>query len=156
MQLVTFQNNGSAEAGAIVEGKVIGLKSAGFPSLLSLIQGGKEALDRAKEWVRSPPTDQVIPLAKAKLVAPLPRPPKIICIGLNYRDHALECKAEIPKVPTVFSKYTTAIIGPGEAIVLPKNSKQPDYEGVRSRDRQGRPPHFPGPLAGTRIRLHQP
>ena len=128
MQLVTFQNNGSAEPGALVDGKVVGLKAAGFPSLLSLIEGGKDALTRAKEWVKNPPADQVIPLAKVKLLAPLPRPPKIICIGLNYRDHALECKAEIPKVPTVFSKYTTAIIGPGEAIVLPKNSKQPDYE----------------------------
>jgi 2-keto-4-pentenoate hydratase/2-oxohepta-3-ene-1,7-dioic acid hydratase in catechol pathway len=49
-------------------------------------------------------------------------------VGLNYRDHALECKAEIPKVPTIFSKYTTSIIGPGEAIVLPKHSKEPDYE----------------------------
>src|SRR5580700_3859549 len=128
MQLVTFQNSGSAEPGALVDGKVVGLKAAGFSSLLSLIQGGKEALERAKEWVKNPPADQVTPLAKAKLVAPLPRPPKIICIGLNYRDHALECKAEIPKVPTVFSKYTTAIIGPGEAIVLPKHSKEPDYE----------------------------
>jgi 2-keto-4-pentenoate hydratase/2-oxohepta-3-ene-1,7-dioic acid hydratase in catechol pathway len=49
-------------------------------------------------------------------------------VGLNYRDHALECNAEIPKVPTIFSKYTTAIIGPGEAIILPKHSKEPDYE----------------------------
>src|SRR5271170_5098197 len=128
MQLVTFRHNGLAEPGALVSDQIVGLKSAGFPTLLHLIQGGKEALERAKEWVKSPPADQVIPLAKARLLAPLSRPPKIICIGLNYRDHALECKAEIPKVPTVFSKYTTAIIGPGEAIVLPKNSKQPDYE----------------------------
>jgi 2-keto-4-pentenoate hydratase/2-oxohepta-3-ene-1,7-dioic acid hydratase in catechol pathway len=128
MQLVTFQRNGSAEPGALVGDKIIGLKSAGFPTLLNLIQGGKEALQTAKAWLENPPAADVVPLAKANLLAPLPRPPKIICIGLNYRDHALECKAEIPKVPTVFSKYTTAIIGPGEAIVLPKHSKQPDYE----------------------------
>ena len=72
MQLVTFQNNGSAEPGALVDGKVVGLKSAGFTSLLALIEGGKEALTRAKEWVKNPPADQVIPLAKAKLLAPLP------------------------------------------------------------------------------------
>jgi 2-keto-4-pentenoate hydratase/2-oxohepta-3-ene-1,7-dioic acid hydratase in catechol pathway len=128
MQLVTFQHNGSAQPGVLQGDKILGFKSAGFPTLLHLIQGGKEALQRLKEWLENPPADQVVPLSKAQLLAPLPRPPKIICIGLNYRDHAAECKAEIPRVPTVFSKYTTAIIGPGEAIVLPKHSKQPDYE----------------------------
>jgi len=58
----------------------------------------------------------------------LPRPPKIICVGLNYRDHAIESKMEIPKVPTIFSKYPTAVIGPGDPIVLPKLSSKPDYE----------------------------
>jgi 2-keto-4-pentenoate hydratase/2-oxohepta-3-ene-1,7-dioic acid hydratase in catechol pathway len=63
------------------------------------------------------------------LRAPIPRPPKIICIGLNYRDHAAESKMEIPAVPTIFAKFPTAVIGPGEPIVLPKNSSKPDYEG---------------------------
>ena len=128
MQLVTFEYKGPAEPGAILGDKIIGLKSAGFPTLLHLIQGGTEALQRVKGWLDSPPADEIVPLAKARLLAPLPRPPKIICVGLNYRDHALECKAEIPKVPTIFSKYTTSIIGHGEAIVLPKHSKEPDYE----------------------------
>jgi len=128
MQLVTFEYKGPAEPGAILGDKIIGLKSAGFPTLLHLIQGGTEALHRVKGWLDSPPADEIVPLAKARLLAPLPRPPKIICVGLNYRDHALECKAEIPKVPTIFSKYTTSIIGHGEAIVLPKHSKEPDYE----------------------------
>ena len=55
-------------------------------------------------------------------------PSKIICVGLNYRAHALESKMEIPSVPTVFSKFSTAAIGCGEPIVLPKNSTKPDYE----------------------------
>jgi 2-keto-4-pentenoate hydratase/2-oxohepta-3-ene-1,7-dioic acid hydratase in catechol pathway len=58
----------------------------------------------------------------------LPRPPKIICVGLNYRDHAIESKMEIPKVPTIFSKYATSIIGPRENIILPRLSSKPDYE----------------------------
>jgi 2-keto-4-pentenoate hydratase/2-oxohepta-3-ene-1,7-dioic acid hydratase in catechol pathway len=128
MQLVTFQHNGSAKPGAIAGDRVIGLQAAGFSTLLHIIQGGSEALQRIKTLLDNPPKDEIVPLAKARLLAPLSRPPKIICVGLNYRDHALECKAEIPKVPTLFSKYTTSIIGPGEAIVLPKNSKQPDYE----------------------------
>jgi 2-keto-4-pentenoate hydratase/2-oxohepta-3-ene-1,7-dioic acid hydratase in catechol pathway len=47
---------------------------------------------------------------------------------LNYRDHAIESKMEIPKVPTIFCKFPTAVIGSGESIVLPKKSNQPDYE----------------------------
>jgi 2-keto-4-pentenoate hydratase/2-oxohepta-3-ene-1,7-dioic acid hydratase in catechol pathway len=128
MKLVTFERDGVSEPGVLLENKVIGLKSAGFPTLLHLIQGGTEALQRAKDWLHKAPAEATVPLAQARLLAPLSRPPKIICVGLNYRDHALECNAEIPKVPTIFSKYTTAIIGPGEAIILPKHSKEPDYE----------------------------
>ena len=128
MKLVTFERDGVSEPGVLLDNKVIGLKSAGFPTLLHLIQGGTEALQRAKDWLHKAPADATVPLAQARMLAPLSRPPKIICVGLNYRDHALECNAEIPKVPTIFSKYTTAIIGPGEAIILPKHSKEPDYE----------------------------
>jgi 2-keto-4-pentenoate hydratase/2-oxohepta-3-ene-1,7-dioic acid hydratase in catechol pathway len=49
-------------------------------------------------------------------------------VGLNYRDHAIESGMEIPKVPTIFNKFATSIIGPGEKIVLPKKSEKPDYE----------------------------
>jgi 2-keto-4-pentenoate hydratase/2-oxohepta-3-ene-1,7-dioic acid hydratase in catechol pathway len=128
MQLVTFQHNGSAQPGVLQGDKIIGLKSAGFPTLLGLIEGGSDALQRLKGWLAKAPADSAIPLSAAKLLAPLPRPPKLICIGLNYRDHAAECKAEIPRVPTVFAKFHTAVIGHGDAIVLPKNSQQPDYE----------------------------
>jgi 2-keto-4-pentenoate hydratase/2-oxohepta-3-ene-1,7-dioic acid hydratase in catechol pathway len=128
MKFVTFEHNGLTEPGVLLDDKVLGLKAAGFTALLQLIQGGSEALQKVKGWLEKPSAEAIVPLKKVRLLAPLPRPPKIICVGLNYRDHALECNAEIPKVPTIFSKYTTAIIGPGEAIVLPKNSKQPDYE----------------------------
>jgi 2-keto-4-pentenoate hydratase/2-oxohepta-3-ene-1,7-dioic acid hydratase in catechol pathway len=128
MKLVTFERGGVSEPGVLLDDKVVGLKLAGFPTLLHLIQGGTEALQRAEEWLHKAPADATVPLAQARLRAPLSRPPKIICVGLNYRDHALECNAEIPKVPTIFSKYTTAIIGPSEAIILPKHSKEPDYE----------------------------
>ncbi len=129
MRFVTFQHDGFADPGVILGNNIIGLRSAGFPSLLAVIEGGFDARRRVQSWLDGkPPADEVVPLAKARLLAPLPRPPKIICVGLNYRDHAIESKMEIPKVPTIFSKYTTAVIGPGEAIVLPKLSAKPDYE----------------------------
>jgi 2-keto-4-pentenoate hydratase/2-oxohepta-3-ene-1,7-dioic acid hydratase in catechol pathway len=60
--------------------------------------------------------------------APVPRPAKIICIGLNYRDHAAESNMPIPERPVVFSKFSTAVIAPGESVVLPATSQQVDYE----------------------------
>jgi 2-keto-4-pentenoate hydratase/2-oxohepta-3-ene-1,7-dioic acid hydratase in catechol pathway len=60
--------------------------------------------------------------------APVPRPGKIICIGLNYRDHAAESKMAIPEKPVVFSKFSSAVIAPGEPVVLPSTSQQVDYE----------------------------
>jgi len=128
MRFVTFQRNGSAEPGVLSGDDVVGLKAAGFATLLTIIQGGFGARQRVQKWLDKPPAEDVTPLANVKLVAPLPRPPKIICVGLNYRDHAIESKMEIPKVPTIFSKYATSIIGPGENIILPRLSSKPDYE----------------------------
>ena len=70
----------------------------------------------------------VLPRASLELVAPVPRPRKVICIGLNYRDHALEQNVELPARPLLFSKFATAVIGPGEAVRLPQGSERSDYE----------------------------
>ena len=59
---------------------------------------------------------------------PIDRPGKIICVGLNYRDHAEEQGVDLPKAPLFFAKYTTALIGPGEPIVIPPMVTQCDYE----------------------------
>jgi 2-keto-4-pentenoate hydratase/2-oxohepta-3-ene-1,7-dioic acid hydratase in catechol pathway len=67
-------------------------------------------------------------LAQVKLLAPLQEPPRIFCVGLNYRDHAIESKMELPKVPTIFLKLASALIGPNAPIELPSISSQPDYE----------------------------
>ena len=63
-----------------------------------------------------------------RLGAPVARPSKIICIGLNYADHAKETNAAIPKEPIIFFKATTAICGPFDEIIIPKNSKKTDWE----------------------------
>jgi len=70
----------------------------------------------------------VQPLAECRLLAPVPFPGKIICVGLNYMDHAAESGSRVPEQPVLFSKYNNAIIGPGEAILLPSVSSQVDYE----------------------------
>jgi 2-keto-4-pentenoate hydratase/2-oxohepta-3-ene-1,7-dioic acid hydratase in catechol pathway len=60
--------------------------------------------------------------------APVPRPGKIICVGLNYRDHAAESNMPIPERPVLFSKFATCVVAPGEPVVIPKTSNQVDYE----------------------------
>ncbi|MEZ6037192.1 MAG: fumarylacetoacetate hydrolase family protein [Planctomycetota bacterium] len=63
-----------------------------------------------------------------RLHAPVPRPGKILCIGLNYRDHAEEQGAKLPERPLVFSKFSTCVLAPGGTIVIPPGSKETDYE----------------------------
>jgi len=68
------------------------------------------------------------PFVTGKLAAPVGDPGKVICIGLNYRDHAAESGSPIPTEPVVFSKFSQAVIGPEEAIVLPRAAHEVDYE----------------------------
>jgi 2-keto-4-pentenoate hydratase/2-oxohepta-3-ene-1,7-dioic acid hydratase in catechol pathway len=129
MRFVTFQRHAYPEPGVLRGDEIASVRGAGFEDLLSIIAGGKEAREKVDLWMQSVPWGDIVKAADVQLCAPLMRPPKIICVGLNYRDHAEESKMEIPSVPTIFSKYPTSVIGPGEQIVLPKNSEKPDYEG---------------------------
>ena len=128
MRYVTFQREQEAEPGVLLGGQVFGIGGAGFDSVASVIAGGAEAADRVQRWLQRPPGYELPDMAHIRYLAPIARPPKIICIGLNYRDHAEEGKMAIPDVPTVFSKFATSVTGPGHPIVLPKNSSKPDYE----------------------------
>jgi 2-keto-4-pentenoate hydratase/2-oxohepta-3-ene-1,7-dioic acid hydratase in catechol pathway len=113
MRLVTFQTgSGHSEAGVLSGGQVMGLGT----DMLSVIASGHTL------------TGQSYDLSAVTLLAPIPRPPKFICVGLNYRDHAAEAKQAIPSVPTIFNKFTNVVIGPGAPIVLPRVSTRPDYE----------------------------
>jgi 2-keto-4-pentenoate hydratase/2-oxohepta-3-ene-1,7-dioic acid hydratase in catechol pathway len=128
MRFLTYLNPHSAEAepgpGVLVGDDQVGdLRALGFVSLTSVIQGGTAALARISGAHLA-----LTPLAEVKLLAPIPRPNKLICVGLNYRDHAAETGAVIPEVPTIFNKFPTCVIGPGAPIVLPKVSNSPDYE----------------------------
>lgn len=108
----------------VVTGESVGDVSAlGYSTLLDFLEAGESALERVKGT-----TLERTPLASVKLLAPIPKPRKLICVGLNYRDHAEETGSEIPAVATIFNKFATSVIGPGDPIVLPKVSTKPDYE----------------------------
>jgi 2-keto-4-pentenoate hydratase/2-oxohepta-3-ene-1,7-dioic acid hydratase in catechol pathway len=125
MRFVTFAVDGKPRPGVISGQTVSDLSTAGFASLLDLIESGDDGRAKAEKLAAS---GGGYSLDKVKLLAPIPRPRKLICVGLNYRDHAAETNSEIPSVPTIFNKFATAVIAPGDNIVLPKVSQSPDYE----------------------------
>ncbi len=128
MRFVTFEIGGHAHPGVLSGDSVIDLSSAGYSSLIDLIGHGAMGSSQIEKLMAEPPRGSQAPLSSVKLLAPIPRPCKLICVGLNYLDHAKETGAEVPKVPTIFNKFATAVIGPGENVVLPKVSKAPDFE----------------------------
>lgn len=128
MKLVTFLGpNATVQPGVIQNGHVVGLSGMGLPTMESVIVAGEAARGQISSYVNSNEPSSPV-LETVKLLAPIARPPKIICIGLNYRDHAVESNMPIPEVPTVFCKFASSVIGPGADVVLPKNSAKPDYE----------------------------
>jgi 2-keto-4-pentenoate hydratase/2-oxohepta-3-ene-1,7-dioic acid hydratase in catechol pathway len=129
MRLITFRQEGNdvLRPGLLQNKFILDLSRIGYSDVLACIRAGREFLRNAP--VQVPPAQiQPIPLGRVHLLAPIPQPPRIFCIGLNYRDHAVESKMEIPKVPTVFLKLASAVIGPEEAVRIPALTKQPDYE----------------------------
>jgi 2-keto-4-pentenoate hydratase/2-oxohepta-3-ene-1,7-dioic acid hydratase in catechol pathway len=99
-------------------------------SVWPLARSSVEAALRADEktveqWRKS---GKALLLDEARVCAPIPRPGKIICVGLNYRDHAIESNMPIPESPIIFAKYANAIVGPEDPVLLPKGSTQVDYE----------------------------
>jgi 2-keto-4-pentenoate hydratase/2-oxohepta-3-ene-1,7-dioic acid hydratase in catechol pathway len=124
MKLVSFSTaGGKVRPGALLEegGVVVDLGAAGYADALAVIAAGVTSIDKSGAY-------PACKLADVRLHAPLANPPRLFAIGLNYREHAIESKMAFPKFPVVFFKLQTAIIGPGETIVLPKNSTEPDYE----------------------------
>ncbi|MGD0630578.1 MAG: fumarylacetoacetate hydrolase family protein [Terracidiphilus sp.] len=124
MKLVSFSlADGRIRPGSLLEegNLVVDLSAAGYADTLAVIAAG----------ITAPEPGNTFPayrMSEVRLHAPLANPPRIFAIGLNYRDHAIESGMEIPTTPVVFFKLATAIVGPGDPIVLPVNSTQPDYE----------------------------
>jgi 2-keto-4-pentenoate hydratase/2-oxohepta-3-ene-1,7-dioic acid hydratase in catechol pathway len=126
---VTVQTERGPRACGDWQGQYVDVNAAdpGAPaSVRELLAQGPAALRRA--WEALPRGSVRHDPAKSTLLAPVPDPRKIICLGLNYRDHAAESGMEIPSEPILFSKYPTALIGHQAAIVLPADSQQVDYE----------------------------
>ena len=108
--------------------KFIATTSAAAESRYGILEDASVREISSPPWVEWRETGKSIPAAEVQLVAPV-KPGKIVCIGRNYAAHAAELGNEVPKDPLIFLKPSTAIVGSGEAIVLPKYSQRVEHEG---------------------------
>lgn len=126
MKLVRFGNLNKEKTGVVLNGAMYDtsafgqdyneqfFEEDGLSRLQKFIDQNKNSLPKIAEGVR--------------LGSPVARPSKIVCVGLNYADHAKETNATPPAEPVLFFKSTTALCGPNDNIVIPKNSKKTDWE----------------------------
>ena len=120
MRLLTFRTSDGTRAGLVEGDEVLELDHADVGALLA---SGEGWADRA-----AGATGARHGLADLDLAPVVTRPRKIICLGLNYRTHIEEMGRELPRYPTLFAKFASALIGPRDPIVLPPESDQPDWE----------------------------
>jgi 2-keto-4-pentenoate hydratase/2-oxohepta-3-ene-1,7-dioic acid hydratase in catechol pathway len=135
MHLVTFSHHNQFRLGARVLRDdcryVIDLHAA-QPELphemIAFLNAGERARQLAQQVVNTAPDRSLLPEEEVRLLAPVPRPSKIICLGHNYFDHMGIGRTEPPEYPTFFCKTANTIVGSGEPIVLPRVSTQVDFE----------------------------
>lgn len=129
MRLVTFTENNNTRIGLLKDSGVIDLSQAA-PSLptnmLAFLECGDDAMKAAQD---ASTLDAHFDSAAVRLECPIPTPPMILAIGLNYRAHAEESGADLPKVPLVFTKQQTCANGPFDDVYAPPESALLDYEG---------------------------
>jgi 2-keto-4-pentenoate hydratase/2-oxohepta-3-ene-1,7-dioic acid hydratase in catechol pathway len=109
-------------------GRLAGLKGRAALSTVDLLALGPSTLRRVGERVTSSRATAVGSEAEVPVGPPIPCPSKILCVGMNYRDHVAEGGHAPPRRPEIFAKFTNTLIGPGQPIKLPRNSDFVDYE----------------------------
>ena len=131
MRLVTFQGQSGPAIGVRLGDKLIDLSKAApdLPGdMIGLLEGGESSLAKAKAAANNAADDAKVDMSSVKLLVPIARPGKIVCIGRNYAAHAAEGGAETPTYPEVFYRGSTTLIAQGEPIIRPKCSDKLDFE----------------------------
>jgi len=129
MKFVVYRRRGVVELGALKGETLFGVRAGAqqtAPDLQALIASGDVYLKA--EYQRLLAGEEIDP-AEVEYLPPFPRPEKIICVGLNYKDHAAESGFQAPAYPALFSRFASSLIGHGAAIVRPSVSDELDYEG---------------------------
>jgi 2-keto-4-pentenoate hydratase/2-oxohepta-3-ene-1,7-dioic acid hydratase in catechol pathway len=123
MRLATVATDEGPRAAAAREGEFVVLPF----SVREILEEGEEGRRAVQNCLDQDGAPRLAP-DEVRFLAPVPDPKKIICLGLNYRDHAAESGAPIPKDPILFSKYATSLTGHEQPVVLPPVSEEVDYE----------------------------
>ena len=129
MKFVLYSQESQVALGAMKGSRLFGLRTgnATIPAdLTMLVTQGNSALQHAYAALL---TGEEIDPAEIQFLPPFPRPEKILCVGLNYRDHATESGFEQPSYPALFGRFASSLIGHGQPIVRPNVSNDLDYEG---------------------------
>lgn len=131
MRLVRFENGGKIALGLRREGGVQDLSGLlpGMPDdLAEVLKGQSVTIDDIRAIAEAPASGDLLPLDRIRLLPPIARPAKIVCLGVNYLDHAQEAGLQKPDALTAFMRTGTSLGGNGQPIVLPKCSNQLDFE----------------------------
>lgn len=127
MKLIRFGEPGHEKPGVILaDGRRIDVSAFGGDFDEAFFGG--DGAQRLAAWVESNSGTAPIVGDEVRLGSPVARPGKIICIGLNFRDHAAESNMELPKEPVVFFKATSALAGPNDDVIIPRGSEKTDWE----------------------------
>lgn len=125
MKLLRFGEPGTEKPGVLVNNEIVDVSAFGEDFGEKFFETGGVA--RLQEWLKK--NTSLPKVGKdVRIGAPFTRPSKIICVGLNYTKHALESKMDIPKEPIIFFKSTTALVGPADDLIIPRNSTKTDWE----------------------------
>jgi 2-keto-4-pentenoate hydratase/2-oxohepta-3-ene-1,7-dioic acid hydratase in catechol pathway len=127
MKLIRFGDAGKEKPGIeLKNGKRIDVSGFGEDYTEDFFAG--DGIKRLAGWLKA--NEDLCPLVPAdtRLGPPVCKPSKIVCIGLNYSDHAAESKMQVPPEPVIFFKSTTAICGPNDDLIIPRNSQKTDWE----------------------------
>jgi len=127
MKLIRFGEKGQEKPGAILKDESrIDVSAMGSDYDENFF--ASDGLKKLESWLSSHAASAPRVASSVRLASAVCRPSKIVCIGLNYRDHAAETKAEPPKEPVLFFKATTSLVGPNDPLMMPKNSSKVDWE----------------------------
>lgn len=126
MKLVRYGEKGKEKTGVVLDDNIYDTSGLGEDYNEAFFEAG--GIERLKTFVEKnrqslQPIDQ-----KARIACPVARPSKIVCIGLNFADHASETGAKHPEEPVIFFKATTALTGPKDVVMIPKGSEKTDWE----------------------------
>ncbi|MBW8768203.1 MAG: fumarylacetoacetate hydrolase family protein, partial [Gemmatimonadetes bacterium] len=127
MKLIRFGAAGQERPGVILaDGRRV--DASGFGQDWDERFFGGDGLARLAQWQAAEGERAPVVGDEVRLGSPLVRPSKIVCVGLNYRDHARESGMAVPAEPVIFFKATSAIVGPNDDVVIPKGSTKTDWE----------------------------